>query len=271
MAFQSREVLPGIYHIQDCMGVCMTLLCGEKRALLVDTGYGLENVRSYVESLTDKPVDVMLTHGHHDHALGARWFYSVSILKADFPVYDTYTSEKWRRHVLAGAREKGIGTDESAYLASLMPAPSALKEGEADLGGLTARLIACPGHTPGSAAVYVPERSLLLTGDDWNPCTWLFFPEALSAQDYRRNVRRLLSLPFDSVLCSHQPRLFDRTYLDSFMQSLTGGCLEKARRVDTGSSMGIRTAEAQLPMGQVLVFDRDKFERRKAEGMTKDD
>ena len=44
MAFQSIEILPGVWQIQDNMGVCMTLLCGEDQALLIDTGYGLEDV-----------------------------------------------------------------------------------------------------------------------------------------------------------------------------------------------------------------------------------
>ena len=42
MAFEWKEALPGVFHIRDGMGVCMTLLRGEKRALLVDTGYGAE-------------------------------------------------------------------------------------------------------------------------------------------------------------------------------------------------------------------------------------
>ena len=74
MAFQSIEILPGVWHIQDKMGVCMTLLTGDDQALLIDTGYGLEDVAAYVRTLTNKPLSVMLTHGHHDHALGARWF-----------------------------------------------------------------------------------------------------------------------------------------------------------------------------------------------------
>ncbi len=266
MAFQSKEALPGVWHIQDSMGVCMTLLCGTDQALLIDTGYGLEDVAAYVRTLTDKPLSVMLTHGHHDHALGARWFDKVWLTKADFPVYETYTNDHWRRHVLSGARDKGIVVDEEAILSAKMPAPEVLDEVEADLGGLTARIIHCPGHTPGSAVVYVPERELLITGDDWNPCTWLFFPEALCVQDYRRNMRRLLELPFENVLCSHQFMLFDRQRIDCFMEGLTDDCLKAARPVEEGARVGVRTAEASLPMGQALVFDRDKFERNLEKG-----
>ena len=271
MAFQSKEMLPGVWHIQDVMGVCMTLLCGDDRALLIDTGYGLEDVAAYVHMLTDKPLSVMLTHGHHDHALGARWFDRVYLTKADFPVYETYSNEYWRRHVLNGARDKGIAVDEGDFLSARMAAAEVLDKTAADLGGLTARIIPCPGHTPGSAVVYVPERKLLITGDDWNPCTWLFFPEALCAQDYRKNMRRLLTLPFGNVLCSHQFMLFDRTLIDQFMNSLTDDCLKAARRVEEGARVGARTAMAQLPLDQVFVFDRDKFEQNVGKEAENDD
>ena len=266
VAFAHHEFFPSVFHIRDSMGVCMTLLAGTEHAILVDTGYGLEDVAAYVRTLTDKPLDVLLTHGHHDHALGAQWFRKVWLRKEDFPVYETYTNDHWRRHVLEGARDKGLSVDEDAFLAAKMPAPEGLDEGEVDLGGLTVRVIACPGHTPGSAVIYVPKYELLLTGDDWNPCTWLFFPEALCAQDYRRNVRELLKLPFANVLCSHQEKLHSRVYLDRFMEYLTDDCLKAARTVNTGDSVGARTAEARLPLEQIFVFDRDKFEQRLGRG-----
>ena len=219
--FTAREVLPGVHHIQDAMGVCMTLLTGEARALLVDTGYGLEDAAAFVRTLTDRPLTVLLTHGHHDHALGARWFDRVLLFPEDLPVYREYTSEKWRRHVLNGAREKGIAADEAALLAADMPPAEALTEDGIDLGGLTALVIRAPGHTPGSAAVYVPERALLLTGDDWNPTTWCFFPEACGEETLLQTDRRLQRLPFRSVLCSHQPVLFPREKLDFFLDSMT--------------------------------------------------
>ena len=35
MAFTVHAVMPGVWHIVDCMGVCMTLLEGENAAMLV--------------------------------------------------------------------------------------------------------------------------------------------------------------------------------------------------------------------------------------------
>ena len=69
--FQLAEIAPGVKHIQDAMGVCFTLIEGEKYAVLFDTGYGTEDVQAYVRTLTDKPVKVYLSHGHHDHMVWA--------------------------------------------------------------------------------------------------------------------------------------------------------------------------------------------------------
>ena len=74
MSFEVNQICPGIVHIRDAMGVCMTLIEGENAALLVDTGYGTEDVATFFRTLTDKPLTVLLTHNHHDHSLGARWF-----------------------------------------------------------------------------------------------------------------------------------------------------------------------------------------------------
>ena len=46
----------------------MYLLEGAERALLIDTGWGSGTLRAYVERLTDRPVEVVITHGHLDHS-----------------------------------------------------------------------------------------------------------------------------------------------------------------------------------------------------------
>ena len=58
MAFETNHVFPGVTHIRDAMGVCMTLLEGSQAALLVDTGYGTEDVAAFVRTLTDKAYEL---------------------------------------------------------------------------------------------------------------------------------------------------------------------------------------------------------------------
>lgn len=254
MPFESREVLPGVHHIKDAMGVCMTLLVGEKSALLVDAGYGTEDVHTFVRTLTRLPLSVIITHGHHDHCLGARWFEKTMMFAEDQQDFLTYTGLETRRRVLGQAKAKGLDVPED-FLTAEIPMPLPLSEQTVDLGGMKVQVIHCPGHTPGSAVVYVPDRALLLTADDWNPCTWLFFPAALGAHEYLANVRKLQKLPYTHVLCSHQPVLFERGMMDAFLDGMTDDVLRAAVPVDITPYEATDTRQANLPHNQIFVFD----------------
>ncbi len=258
MSFIDRELLPGVHHIEDALGVCFTLLLGKQRALLFDAGYGLEDVRAFAQSLCDVPVTLWLSHGHHDHAPGAMWFDEVWMHPREAPVFEAYTSPARRQGVLESARQRGIAPAKEDYSSAPMPPVRLAEESEIDLGGLTARILPLPGHTPGSVVVYVPEHRLLLSGDDWNPTTWLFFPEALDVWRYKQNMTRLLRLPFERVLCPHRSALYDRRFLDAFVGALTPDTLSGAAPSSAGSALGIDTREARLPMDQTLVFDWNK-------------
>ena len=261
MSFKNREVFPGVYHIQDCMGVCMTLVAGSKYALLADAGYGLESVSETVKELTDLPCRLILTHGHHDHALGAMWFDDVILHPDDRSVYALYTSKAQRQIVLSQAAEKGLEPDESVYLDRTMPDPEAPQTDMMELGGLHVQLLHCPGHTPGSLMLYIPEYRLLLPGDNWNPTAWLFFPEALGVREYLRNMRRCLrDLPIETVLCPHSYETQSMKTMSAFMEGLTDECLKAAQPCPEGISRGIRTMRCEPSPGQQLIFDADKLE-----------
>lgn len=255
MSFEQNHVCEGITHIRDCMGVCMTLIEGERAALLVDTGYGVEDVAAFVAAQTQKPLTVLLTHNHHDHALGARWFGKTVMLPEDRAEWHIFAGEAKRLVVLGQARAKGLVVTEEDFLSGACHMPYDIHDGALDLGGVTARIIPCPGHTPGSCVVYVPERRLLITGDDWNPCTWLFFEAALPVKEYRANVKQLQQLEFDHVLCSHQLDLYPRRKFDDFVNTLTDDVLRAATPVSIGGYEHIDTRQANVTEGQILVFD----------------
>lgn len=258
--FTAREVLPGVHHIQEtAMGVCFTLITGQERALLVDAGYGLHDVASFVKTLTDKPITLLLTHGHHDHVIGVRWFGESYMFKEDQPDFALYTRPEKRREILSQAASKGVNIDGEKYVSDPIPMPLPMEEKTIDLGGLSVQVMHIPGHTPGSAVCYVPEYKLLLTADNWNPCTWVFFPAALPAREMRDNqITRLSPLPFEKVLCSHQPMLFERRDWENFFSGLSDECLANAPAVDTGKAMGIDTHQASPCEGMIFVFDWNK-------------
>lgn len=260
MRFEVNEVLPGVMHIRDEMGVCMTLLTGDQAALLVDTGYGTQDVSAFVSTLTKLPVTVLLTHHHHDHALGVRWFDKSVMFAEDLSTWSVYTGENKRHVVFGQAKAKNLPVVEDEFMHGACQVPYGLREGKIELGGMTAIVMRCPGHTPGSACILIPERKLLLTADNWNPCTWVFFPEALGIQTYRNTVRKLQKLDFDYVLCSHQHALYSRSRFDDFVNHLTDEVLLSAFPVKIGGYEHIDTRQANVTDGQILVFDWGKAE-----------
>ena len=261
MSFELNHVCPGVTHIRDAMGVCMTHIEGEKAALLVDNGYGTEDVAAFIRTLTDKPLTVLLTHNHHDHALGARWFEKTVMFPEDMAEWHVFTGEEKRRVVLSQAIGKGLPVSEQDFLAGECRLPLPISKGTYNLGNLAVEVLPCPGHTLGSCVVYIPQAKLLLTGDDWNPCTWLFFEAALPVQQYRENVRRLQALDYARVLCSHQLECFPRTKFDDFVNNLTDEVLDAAKPVTIGGYGHINTRQADVTDGQILVFDWDKYRK----------
>ena len=261
MRFEVHQVANGVLHIRDAMGVCMTLLIGKKAALLVDTGYGVEDVAAFVRTLTDLPLTVLLTHHHHDHVLGARWFDKTLMFPEDLSEWPVFTSLERRQAVYVQAVSKGLDVDEAQFLQGNLATPEALQAGCLDLGDMAVEIIHCPGHTPGSSVVYLPQQKLLLTGDNWNPCTWLFFDAALPVQMYRENIRQLQSLDFDRVLCSHQLDCYPRTAFDTFAEHLTEETLNAAKSVTIGGYERFDTRQADVAEGQIIVFDWSKYRK----------
>lgn len=55
------------------------LVCGKKRAILIDTGLGVSNIRNIVDRLTKLPVMAVTTHAHWDHIGGHSCFDAIAV------------------------------------------------------------------------------------------------------------------------------------------------------------------------------------------------
>lgn len=183
----------------------MYLVEGTEKAVLVDTGVGLGDIRSLVQELTALPVTVLLTHGHYDHAGGVSLFESAYLHPADIPIYE---------EMCLGKTQIGFAN----YVGTAVPYTEAdfvigrkmnflpLHAGDLfDLGGLTAEVIDGFGHTPGSVALLLREKRILILGDVCNQFTFLFFDHSSSISRYMETLERLQSreADFDRILILH--------------------------------------------------------------------
>lgn len=270
--FTCCRPFPGVTHITDAMGVSFTLIEGEDSALLFDAGYGTEDVAAYVRTLTDRPVELILSHGHHDHMLGARFFDHSLMDPADLEEFRLRAGREQREKVKSQAEGQKVPVPED-FLSAAIPEPLPIRYLDRigdfdctffDLGGREVWLLHVPGHTDGSVVLYVPELQLLLTGDDWNPCTWMWFPCSLPARQWRDTMLKLIFQvekeadgEIISVLCSHQAAPRQGKELKAFLAYMTDERLLAAPAVDMGAP--INTHQVTVPeKGWILLFDADK-------------
>ena len=88
--FTHERVLDNVIQIFD-KDVYMLLIEGQDRAILLDTGNGVGNLKEYVDNLTDKPYEVWLTHSHFDHVDGVGWWDKAHLNAKDF---DTFVAKE---------------------------------------------------------------------------------------------------------------------------------------------------------------------------------
>ena len=198
------ELEPGLYRIGNS-AVFMDLIVGSHHALLFDTGYGYGDLKAVVRSITDKPLYVVNSHGHVDHACGNQAFDGAYIHPLDMELCREHNGPQMRRAALDVA-EVPPDFDLDAHLRL---GPGELKpvgEGDTfDLGGVTLQVIPLPGHTAGSIGLWCPEKELLYVGDAMNCFVWLFLPEARELATYIRTLHKAAGLPFTHMLQSHEP------------------------------------------------------------------
>src|SRR5215203_318122 len=73
--FVVSEPSRGVFAIREPLqvdDVRSYLIAGSEKAILVDTGTGVGDIRKIVEQLTDLPVGVVNSHSHWDH-IGGNW------------------------------------------------------------------------------------------------------------------------------------------------------------------------------------------------------
>ncbi|WP_077534315.1 MBL fold metallo-hydrolase [Massiliimalia massiliensis] len=206
----------------------MALVIGKKKAALIDTGAGIGNLREVVEELTDLPVMVLTTHLHTDHAGGNPLFDEIYVNERDaFLMPESMGLDFRMRYVRACVTdnpdklnqiEKGINRVTSFDYQSI-------DDGDIiDLGGITLRTIAFPGHTPGSLMFYDESSRILFSGDSVNPSPWLFLEYSVPLHEYLDKLRQLKPLLAEAgrIYCGHGVDALE----DEVVPDLEECCLE---------------------------------------------
>lgn len=200
MVFEDEDV-PGIFHIyydahSKGASAWMHLIVGQERALLIDTAFGIGDLRGLVETLTDKPVDVVNTHFHGDHSAGNGQFETIFIHKYDIPYLEM--SEKAENRLLPPTgtyREEDIIPLRSAKHIA-MEDGFVFRLGE----GHEVEVIHMPGHAAGGCMLLDRKYNLLFSGDAvvFTPTLIIgkfpapYYPEYLTVTAFRDALKKAL-------------------------------------------------------------------------------
>lgn len=199
--FAVRRPEPGIFTIVEPLHeeeVKSYLIVGDERALLLDTGMGVGDIRALVESLTDRPVFVVNSHAHWDHIGGNRLFEEIWIHAAEAERLETgVANERLRRAFgpdqLRGALPTGFDAETVSYPPT--PATGILSGGETfNLGGRTLDVIHCPGHSPGGIALLNHDAGVLFSTDVAYALDLQAYDEDSDLIAYGRSLNRLATL-----------------------------------------------------------------------------
>ena len=195
-----------LYRILMPGNVFSYIAVGKEKAILIDTGFGLGPFRNFVERLLDdKPYELILTHGHLDHAGGAADFDSVYMNEKDLSIARKHTDKAMRKRFL---EQSGNKINEEDLSAEKPDGYLPLNDGDQfDLGDEKLTIVDLGGHTPGSIGVLFEKERILLAGDACCSFTLLFGNgESLSISEYRDNLKRALEKygeRFDTMIYSH--------------------------------------------------------------------
>lgn len=235
-------------------GDCVYLVKGSNRAMLIDTGYGIGNLRAAVQSLADGlKIDVLLSHGHVDHVGGAVQFERVYMSSADSRVAHEHSQVDFRLEFLRKTLPDQLAESNVTRDDFLNPKPlpyDSVSDGDQfDLGGVTVVVHAVPGHTPGMLVPVVAEDRVAVFGDACGENTLLCFPESLHAREYAKSLRKLREYEddWDFVMRNHGTHQSPKSILTRN--------LELAERIVAGTDDKI---QIQTPDGPALMASVDR-------------
>ncbi len=230
--YRVKHIDENIYRINSDEGVNSDLFVGTDRALLLDTGYGFGTLRDTIREITEKPLTIVNSHGHMDHA-GGNWQFNEkffihpldeSVLKKHLgKAMREMTVSEARQHIdwaYEGARDILPDTfNEEEYITASIPEHQHLDEGDVfKLGGITLEAIHLPGHTPGSTALLYKEKNWIFLADAMNPFVFLFLEEAAPLAEYINSVKKVIGLNTEKQFIAHQDAPLAQGDLERFLE-----------------------------------------------------
>ena len=126
-----------LLQTQQGVPVSIYILEGTEKALVLDTGHMIKNFKDLIKKVTQKPIILALTHGHHDHV-------------GSIDEFDTIYMDKADQYLIPNYKGK-IENIRHGYTF--------------DLGDREVEVIEMHGHTEGSIGFLDKKGKFIVVGD----------------------------------------------------------------------------------------------------------
>ena len=248
--FQFADNVYSLYeeNIDSGSAMWLHLIDGPEKALLVDTGTGIGDLKALVRHLIgDKELYVVNTHEHWDHVMGNPQFERVWCHTLAVPsiTENCMRPDMWERFLY----EEGEGRKMDFRAEDLIPYRSyALCPCEDchvfDLGGgHLIEAIGTPGHAPGGLSFLDHRNRILFTGGMHSDCTVIagndrYCREMNTVEAFLEGLEKLQERhggAFDRIFAGHEIVPLDSSYIVDQMQACRDviadrGCYESTQQ-----------------------------------------
>lgn len=239
---QTKKIASGTWCIDEFSLVNAFVAEGKELSALIDTGCGYGNIRAVAESLTDKPLIVLMTHAHPDHIGGAYHFPDVKIYMSDEdkPLLNikvpgfSFDNEFRKMYVKTRGPVRCPGKEEEILKTIPQNNPGCsfnsinITDGMIiDLGERELECIHTPGHSEGSMCFLNKNSRILFSGDTVNNSIILMRqpdnnPSLI--EKYRKTLEKLWlrEKEFDYLAIGHDGDIIDKDIIHDYLILCSG-------------------------------------------------
>lgn len=211
----------------------MFLIIGPQKAMLIDTSFGIGNLKGLVEQLANgKEIIVVNTHGHYDHAYGNCQFDKVFCHEYEVPLLEKQDEHIWD-YLFEEGSGRGIWADFDRH--DIVPFKKyeiiGCPDGHIfDLGsGYEVELVFLGGHTAGHAGFLDKQARIFFAGDDVvsmrvsvnGPRDNMPYGDYASVNTLYENLNKMVSRmhEYDHVFSSHFVTDLENTAIQAMADS----------------------------------------------------
>ncbi len=238
----STRLEPNMWVLEGSDNTTMYLVEGTQKALLIDTGTRIKDLDTVVGHITQKPVMVVITHAHGDHAGNINYFPEIWMHPADTILM------------------RGNYTGKIHFV----------QDGDIfDLGGTQIEVSHMPAHTPGSIVLLDRKAGNCYSGDAFGANhVWLQLKPLSPMQTYVnscRKMEKLMDEGITKVYCGHYvyvKKPYDKSYITTMRQlaeALINGTAPEAQpyaqKVGCANPMSVTSGPA------TIVFDPENLKK----------